>query len=471
MLIYALDIQNRCLGTGFLVLCGPGRTIHTPEEESAMSTCIGIRREDKSEWERRVPITPEQVAALHRQEDLSFAVQPSPVRVFSDAEFAQAGAQVREDLDACPVVLAIKEIPEEVFRPGGAYVFFSHTIKGQPYNMPMLQRMLDLECTLIDYERIVDDKNRRLVFFGRHAGLAGMIDTLWALGQRLAWEGIANPFTQLQQTHSYASLNEAQAALRSLGDDIRDHGLPTTIVPLVCGFAGYGNVSSGAQEILDCLPVELVEPSELAAFVVGAAHSRRTLYKVVFREEHMVEPRDPAQPFELHDYYQHPEKYRGVFAQYVPRLTVLVNGIYWTEDYPRLVTIDLLRQLWASGQPRLRVIGDVSCDVEGAIECTVKCTEPDEPVFVYDPLTGQATDGYAGRGVVVLAVDILPSELPREASAAFGEILRPFLPAIARADYNQPFEKLRLPPEIKRAVIAHRGQLTPDYQYLQAYLD
>jgi saccharopine dehydrogenase (NAD+, L-lysine-forming) len=436
-----------------------------------MNNCVGIRREDKSEWERRVPITPDQAATLRREHGLGFIVQPSPIRVFPDAEFAQAGARVQEDLDACAVVLAIKEIPEKVFRPGGVYVFFSHTIKGQPYNMPMLQRMLDLECTLIDYERIVDAKNRRLVFFGRHAGLAGMIDTLWALGQRLAWEGIPTPFTQLRQTHTYADLHEAESAIHAVGEQIRRDGLPEPVVPVVCGFAGYGNVSAGAQEILDHLPVAVVEPPDLASFMSSGTHSNRTLYKVVFKEEHMVEPREPGQPFELQDYYEHPDRYRGVFAQYVPHLTVLVNGIYWSEDYPRLVTRALLRRLWTDGPPRLRVIGDISCDVEGAIECTIKCTEPGEPVFVYDPLSGEATDGYAGRGVVVLAVDILPSELPREASEDFGRILMPFLPAVAQADYSQPFERLVLPPEIKRAVIAHQGKLTPDYEYIQAHLE
>jgi alpha-aminoadipic semialdehyde synthase len=436
-----------------------------------MSNCVGIRREDKSEWERRVPITPDQAATLRREHGLGVVVQPSLIRIFPDADFAQAGAQVQDDLDACDVVLAIKEIPEKAFRPGGVYVFFSHTIKGQPYNMPMLQRMLDLECTLIDYERIVDDRNRRLVFFGRHAGLAGMIDTLWALGQRLAWEGIPTPLAQLRQTHTYADLHAAESAIQAVGEEIRRDGLPEPIVPLVCGFAGYGNVSSGAQEILDHLPVEVVEPPDLEAFMSRGDHARQTLYKVVFKEEHMVVPREPGQPFELQDYYQHPGKYRGVFAQYVPHLTVLVNGIYWSEDYPRLVTRALLRRLWAGGAPRLRVIGDISCDVEGAIECTVKCTEPGDPVFVYDPLSYEATDGYAGRGVVVLAVDILPSELPREASEDFGRILMPFLPAVAQADYGQPFEQLTLPTEIKRAVIAHRGKLTPDYDYLQAHLE
>jgi alpha-aminoadipic semialdehyde synthase len=185
----------------------------------------------------------------------------------------------------------------------------------------------------------------------------------------------------------------------------------------------------------------------------------------------MVEPVSPDDRFELQDYYQHPEKYRSRFSTYVPYLTVLVNGIYWESKYPRLVTKRYLRELFGGPtRPRLRVIGDISCDVEGAIECTVRCTEPGDPVYVYNPLTGETADGYAGEGVVVLAVDILPSQLPREASMDFSAVLKRFIPAIAQADYTVPFEELALPPEIKRAVIAYRGELTPDYRYLEQYL-
>jgi saccharopine dehydrogenase (NAD+, L-lysine forming) len=112
----------------------------------------------------------------------------------------------------------------------------------------------------------------------------------------------------------------------------------------------------------------------------------------------------------------------------------------------------------------------VGCDVEGAIECTVKCTEPGDPVFVFDPLSGSVQDGYKGRGLVIMAVDILPSELPREASAEFGDVLMPYIPALARCDYTVPFEKCELPPAIKRAVIAYQGALTPSYLYIKEYL-
>jgi saccharopine dehydrogenase (NAD+, L-lysine-forming) len=432
---------------------------------------IGIRREDKSKWERRVPITPRDAAELQQDHGLQVIVQTSPIRAFSDSEFAEAGITVQEDLSACSVILGIKEIPKETLEADKAYVFFSHVIKGQPYNMPMLQRILDLGCTLVDYERVVDAKNRRLIFFGWHAGVAGMIETLWALGQRLAWEGIANPFSDLRPTHTYHDLAEAKAALSKVRSRIEAEGLPEEILPLVVGVAGYGNVSQGAQEMLDLLPIIDIEPDEVATITAGTDRSRHHIYKAVFKEWHMVESASPDLSFDLQDYYAHPEKYRGVFERYIPYLTVLVNAIYWTERYPRLVTKAYLKDLYGKDQAlRLKVIGDISCDVEGAIECTVKSTEPGEPIYVYNPHTGQVIDGHKGPGVVVMAVDILPSELPREASTDFSRVLKAFIPALAGCDLAAPFEECNLPPEIKRAVIVYQGKLTPDYQYIEEFL-
>ena len=436
-----------------------------------MSTRIGIRREDKSRWERRVPVIPEHVRKLREEHGVEVWLQPSEIRVFSEQEYVQAGARVQEDLSPCPVIFAVKEIPLDFFEPGKTYVFFSHTIKGQPYNMPMLKRMLELGCTLIDYEKVMDERGRRLIFFGRHAGLSGMIDALWALGRRLNWEGIPNPFTEIRQTYQYESLAEAQEDVVRVGEKIAASGLPESIAPLIIGIAGYGNVSRGVQEILSLLPTLEIEPDEVEAVSMGADYSRNRVYKVVFKEEHTVEPISPADRFELQDYYNHPEKYHSQFERYLPHLTVLMNCIYWEKKYPRLVTKASLKRLFGGEeQPRLRVIGDVSCDIEGAIECTLHCTEPDEPVFVYDPLADRAIPGYEGWGPVVLAVDILPSELPRESSADFSRVLLDYIPAIARADYSVPFEQLDLPPEIKRAVIAHRGELTPNYRYLEKFL-
>jgi len=175
--------------------------------------------------------------------------------------------------------------------------------------------------------------------------------------------------------------------------------------------------------------------------------------------------------FDLQDYYRHPEGYRGVFAHHVPYLTVLINCIYWTPAYPRLVTLDLLKSMFIPGeQPRLRVIGDISIDIDGAIECSRKATDPGNPVYVYLPGRDEIVDGVEGEGPVVLAVDNLPCELPVEASQDFGDALLPYVEAIASADYGVPFEQLDLPAPIKGAVIAHGGQLTPAYEYLEAHL-
>jgi alpha-aminoadipic semialdehyde synthase len=436
-----------------------------------MGARIALRREDKGRWERRVPLSPRKVKTLREKHGIEVLVQPSPVRIFPQEQFAEAGAIVQEDLSPAPVVFGVKEIPEKYFQPAKTYVFFAHVIKGQAYNMPMLKRMMELGCNLIDYEKVTDERGRRLIFFGWHAGVAGMIDSLAALGQRLEWEGIPNPFSTIASTYTYAGLEEAKAAVRAAGKKISATGLPASITPVIIGVAGYGNVGRGVEAILDELPTERIEPAAVASLASDPNASPNVVYRATFKEQHIVEPISPETPFQLQDYYDHPEKYRSTFDQYTPHLTMLVNCNYWDSRYPRLVTKAYLKELYAESTPRLRVIGDVSCDVEGSIECTVKSTDPDNPVFVYDPDAGTAVDGVAGRGPVVLAVDILPSELPREASEYFSDILEPYIPAIARADYSVAFEQLDLPPEIKRALILYHGKLTPDYEYIAQYLD
>ena len=429
---------------------------------------IGIRKEDKNIWERRVPLTPAHVARL-KAAGLQVVIEPSAQRAFDDQAYAQAGAQVQADLSDCRLVLAVKEIPARLLRAGQTYVYFAHVIKGQPHNMPTLARLLELGATLIDYERVVDEAGRRLIFFGRHAGLAGMLDSLWALGQRLAVEGFDTPLAGLKLAHEYPDLPAALAAVRAAGQAIARDGLPLELGPLVVGFAGYGNVSRGAQEVFDLLPHRVIEPDELPGTLKGIDPKRLT--KVVFREEHMARPLEAGHAFDLQEYYRQPERYRGVFARHVPYLSVLVNCIFWTADYPRLVTCDLLQGMFGTGlQPRLRVIGDISMDIDGAIECSVKVTDPGDPVYVYLVAEDRIVSGVTGHGPVILGIDNLPCQLPVEASTDFGDALLPFMEELARADYEQPYEQLALPAPIKRAVIAHRGQLTPEYQYLEAHL-
>lgn len=428
---------------------------------------IGIRREDKSRWEARVPLVPSDVRQLTREHGIAFRVQSSSTRAFSDGQYAEAGAAVSNDVEACPIILGVKQVPPQRLQPERTYVFFSHTIKGQPPNMPMLGRLMELRCQLIDYEKIADAQGRRLVFFGRFAGLAGMIDTLWALGERLRHEGVDSPFTRIRQARHYADVEQAKGQIGKVGEHIRREGLPEAIRPMVCGLTGYGNVSQGAQEIYDLLPMREVSPEELA----GVPRAADTCYKVVFREEHMVERTEAGAPFALQEYYDHPERYRSRFFPYVEHLTLLVNCIYWEPKYPRLVTCEQLRGLYgATERPRLRVIGDITCDVDGSIECTVRATDPGAPVYVYEPSTGQTHDGVAGSGPVVLAVDALPCELPVDSSHHFSRSLSPFIPALAAADFGGDLAASGLPAELQRATIVYHGELTEPYRYLQQYL-
>jgi len=428
---------------------------------------IGLRREDKSRWEGRVPLVPSDVGRLAAGYGVPIRVQVSRIRAFPDAAYQEVGAQVVPELDDCDVIMGVKEIPPAKLRAGRVYVYFSHTIKGQPANMPALRRLLELGCTLIDYERIVDAQNRRLVFFGRYAGLAGMIDTLWALGQRLRHEGIDSPFARIQPAHRHRDLQQVEQELRTVGQRIRTDGLPPALCPLICGFAGYGQVAAGAQHIYDLLPVQTISPAEVAT----AAPLANVCYKVVFKEEHMVARIDSSASFDLQEYYGHPERYRPDFFRFVPHLTMLVNCIYWEPKYPRFVTREQFQELYRGpGQPRLRVIGDITCDVDGSLACTTRTTDPGSPVYVYDPFTGDTQDGVAGTGPVVLAVDFLPCELPVDASNYFSGTLMPFIPALAKASFSGPLADAGLPPELLRATIVYRGQFAEPYQYLREHV-
>lgn len=434
-----------------------------------MQRIVGIRREDKNQWEGRVPISPEDMKIIMEEHGIRFIVQPSPIRTFSDEEYQHAGAEVQEDLTPSSVILGVKEMPSDFFRAGGTYVFFSHTIKGQPHNMPMLKKLMDLGCNLIDYEKISDDRGFRKVFFGIHAGIAGMINGLWMLGQRFQVEDINTPLVNIRQAKDYEHLDDAKDAILAVGEEIRNLGLPDRIKPLVVGFAGYGHVSEGAQEIFDLLPHTEIQPDDLFSLFEKPDLSVNSIYKVIFKECHMVEPVDPATSFDLQDYYQNPEKYRGTFIQYHPYLTMLVNCIFWSARYPRLVTKEDLRKLYTHEQPRFRAVADISCDVEGSVEATLHCTDSGNPVYVYLPEEDRTVDGFSGHGPVILAVDNLPCEISRESSNYFSGVMKSYIPEIACCDFSVDLSELELSDPIKRALIVHNGQLTPDFKYIKNF--
>ena len=191
-----------------------------------MKKYLGIRREDKNKWERRVPIIPEDLKELKDAFGIKAVVQPSKLRIYPDGAFKRQGAVIEEDLSKVDTIFAVKEIPVDLLAPEKTYIFFSHTIKGQSYNMGLLKRLMELKCNLIDYERIVNEKNQRLIFFGVHAGYAGIIETLSAFGQKISSKGVDSPLSQIKQAYEYDSLEAAKNHMKQIANQISKKGLP-----------------------------------------------------------------------------------------------------------------------------------------------------------------------------------------------------------------------------------------------------
>jgi alpha-aminoadipic semialdehyde synthase len=275
----------------------------------------------------------------------------------------------------------------------------------------------------------------------------------------------------LKPAREYGSLEAVKNALSGLGGQIQAEGLPEEIAPLVCAFTGRGHVSKGAQKMFNLLPVVEIHPDDLPTLASSGSYSKHAVYRVEFRKRDLYEPFESDAMFDAAEFDEKPGSFKGKFHRYAPFISVLVNGVFWSSRYPRILTRDHLSELYSPGtKPRLKVIADITCDIEGSIESTVRSTTHDNPVYVFEPGTGRDLDGFSGQGPVVMAVDTLSAALPREASESFGAALLSHIPALAAADYTVAFEDLDLPERFKRAVIAHRGNLTDKFRYLNEHV-
>ena len=428
---------------------------------------IGIRREDKNEWEKRVPLIPSDIEELLKSSDLEIIVQPSSIRIYNDEEYQKAGATIDESLSAAKTIFAVKEIPSRLLEESKTYVFFSHTIKGQPYNMGMLKRLMELKCNLIDYEKISDENNARVITFSSFAGMAGLIETLHAYARKMELKGISTPFAKLKQAYQYPSIEMAKEEIQRISQEITKNGVPKELHPLSIGILGYGNVSKGAQQILNLLPVKTIPADQLKEGLDPKALDDRFIYSTVFEEKDMVQP--ISGEFSLQEYYQHPEKYRADFDSYLKSLKILLNCVYWTEDYPRTITREGLGKIPAS-ENKLELVGDISCDIEGSIEITKDSTKPDNACYTYFIKKDDFEEGIQADGITVMAIDNLPCEFSKESSSSFSSELKEFVHGIATANFDAEFDKLRVADEVKKAIILHKGKLTPDYEYIAEYL-
>ena len=287
----------------------------------------------------------------------------------------------------------------------------------------------------------------------------------------MKWEGIENPFEGLKQAREYDSLSEIKSVIKQIGSRIKVEGLPNQLVPLVVGFTGFGRVSKAAQKIIDLLPTVNIPADEIESFFRKGKFSNGVIYAVEFKKADLFTKKEGGN-FDSYLYNKYPESFTSKFGRYISYLSMIVNGLYWEPHFPKLVTLGYMKQFYEfNPNPKLRVIADISCDVEGSIELTVKATTSDNPAYVFEPLTRTIKDGVEGCGPVILAQDKLPNELPREASQSFGNALLPFITQLALADYSKPRLELDIPVLFKKAVIAHQGELSKRYHHLHAYVD
>ncbi|KZV92569.1 hypothetical protein EXIGLDRAFT_614197 [Exidia glandulosa HHB12029] len=430
---------------------------------AASSLVVGIRREDPQRlWERRCPLTPDAVHDLVR-DGVRILVQDCHRRIFPVREFVEAGAEVHNTLQPAHIILGIKETPLDeldslcapVAGTPRTHIMFSHTTKGQPYNMPLLSRFVGSRDapTLIDYELLTNEDGTRTVGFGWFAGAAGVVEGLCASAHAHLELGIASPFLNLARPYTYRSLDDMRAALRAVGT----MPMPEVLSPFVIAVTGSGNVARGALDLLQELPVHRIPASELPR-IVQDPNSAGKIYLVHVRPEEYLFHLD-GKPYDRESYYSTPLDYQSRFHELIaPYVSLFVNGTGWRPGFPRLMTTSelgvALQAARAVGPTRLRSIADISCDVEGGLEFMRKATTIDDPYYTAAPEVG---------GVQVMSIDILPTELPRDASAHFSNALKPYLRALINGE-DTPDGALA------RATVARGGELAGSHEWLMERL-
>jgi len=356
---------------------------------------IGIVREAKFPPDSRVPLVPHQVKSLkEKYPSIDIVVQPSLGRCYADHEFAEEGITLQENLSDCDVLFGVKEVPYDLLQENKTYFFFSHTIKKQAHNKKLLQTLLQKNIRMIDYECLKDKDGNRVIAFGRWAGIIGAHNAFWTWGQRIG----EHHLKRAKDCRDY----------RELVSQYRGLLLPSIKIILT----GTGRVAQGALEFLREIKVRQVTKEELVNTDFDEA-----VFAVL--DSDALYDRKSDGGFSRDEFHQHPELYRSAFGPYTAVCDMLINCIFWHPRAPQLFSKDDMRKK----SFRMKVIADVSCDVNGGVPATIRSTTINEPVFGYDVNTDMEIAPYIPESIDIMAIDNLPNELPRSASEDFGRML------------------------------------------------
>lgn len=396
---------------------------------------IALLREGKTPPDKRVAFTPLQVEEIEQRFTTTKVIcQESPIRCFGDEEYRAFDIEVKNDVSDCDVLMGIKEVPIDWLIANKTYLFFSHTIKKQPYNKKLLQAVLEKNIRLIDYEVLKDRQGNRLVAFGRYAGIVGAYNGLWTYGKRF------NLFS-LRRAHECFDVNDLKLELRKV-----------IMGPIKIILTGAGRVGKGSMETLDSAGIRKVSPHDFLT-----QQFKEPVYVQLSSSDYHY--RTEGGHFNREEFHLHPERYGSRFVEFTRVADLLLAGAFWNPKAPVLFT----REEMLSPHFRIRVIADITCDIGGSIPSTKRASTIADPLYDFDPATDLEQPALSNeKFVTVMAVDNLPCELPRSASEEFGrDLIDRVLPLLAGGDADEVIE---------RATITRDGKLTTGYRYLEDYV-
>lgn len=392
---------------------------------------IGLIREGKIPADNRVALTPAQCKWLKTNKLIQIVAQSSSSRCYRDAEYAAAGVEVAEDLSDCDILLGIKEVPIDMLIPNKTYLFFSHTKKEQPHNRKLLQAIVEKNITLIDYECLEHEDGQRIIGFGFFAGVVGAHNGIWAYGKR---KGIFE-LPRVYHCKDYRTLI--------------NHYFGLKLPPIKIAVTGSGRVAHGILEVMNLLGIHEVEPDEYL--------ERNFSYPVYvqLKGADLYIHKD-LKTYQREHFHQHPQEYRSRFLPYTRCTDILMNGVYWEEQIPRLFEKSDVFDGFA-----IETIADITDDENGSVPINLGDQTIENPVYGVDKSSLEKIAPFSPQGVDVMAVGNLPNELPRDASNYFGEQLIKFVldPLLEGND-----------PIVDRATMTRNGDLTNTYVYLKNYI-
>lgn len=396
---------------------------------------IGLIQEGKIPVDKRVPLTPNQAVELQKKFEVKVVAQSSRIRCFSDEDYTTVGIEVVEDISDCDILLGVKEVPLNELVENKTYFFFSHTTKEQPYNQNLLKTIIDKKIRLIDYEGLTDNKGARVVAFGRYAGIVGAYNGIMIYGKRFS-------LFNLRPAHECYDL-----------EDLKSEYAKVKLPPIKIILTGRGRVSKGAEEVLKGMGISEVSPS-----VFLAEQFDKPVYAQIHSDEYNKTL--DGSTFDIKEFHSNPSEFESDFLKYTNEADILIAGAFWDPDAPVLFT----KEEATKPEFKIKVIADITCDIEGSIPSTLRPSTIDDPIYDYSAKQGTEQLALSNEdNITVMAVDNLPCELPINASNDFGlQLIDNVLPHLFTGDKEDV---------IKRATITENGKLTEKYSYLQSFLE